>query len=184
MMNLMSGVSSGFTNFLYILLAIFIFGILILVHELGHYIAARCFKVTIKEFSIGLGPKLVSYVSKKTNIRYSLRLLPLGGYVSMAGADENDDDPNAFNKKKPWKPDADLKNSWNRLYQTYIEYLEPNRKYWWSSWSSDKHLWSPQSRKDYKMTGIFMMKKLKLFSALYSFTKYLQLKITNSIKIQ
>lgn len=103
MMNLMSGISSGFTNFLYILLAIFIFGILILVHEFGHYIAARCFKVTIKEFSIGLGPKLVSYVSKKTNIRYSLRLLPLGGYVSMAGADENDDDPNAFNKKKPWK---------------------------------------------------------------------------------
>ena len=88
------------------------------------------------------------------------------------------------NKKKPWKPDADLKNSWNRLYQTYIEYLEPNRKYWWSSWSSDKHLWSPQSRKDYKMMGIFMIKKLRLFSALYSFTKYLQLKITNSIKIQ
>jgi len=87
-------------------------------------------------------------------------------------------------KKKPWKPNADLKNSWNRLYQTYMEYLEPNRKYWWSSWSSDKHLWSPQSRKDYKMMGIFMMKKLKLFSALYSFTKYLQLKITNSIKIQ
>lgn len=88
------------------------------------------------------------------------------------------------NKKKPWKPNADLKNSWNRLYQTYIEYLEPNRKYWWSSWSSDKHLWSPQSRKDYKMMGIFMIKKLRLFSALYSFTKYLQLKITNSIKIQ
>lgn len=103
MINLMSGVSNGFTNFLYILLAIFIFGLLILVHELGHYIAARCFKVTIKEFSIGLGPKLVSYVSKKTNIRYSLRLLPVGGYVSMVGEDEETDDPNALNKKKPWK---------------------------------------------------------------------------------
>ena len=103
MINLMSGVSNGFTTFLYILLAIFVFGILILVHELGHYIAARCFKVTVKEFSIGLGPKLVSYTSKKTNIKYSLRLLPLGGYVSMVGEDEETDDPNALNKKKPWK---------------------------------------------------------------------------------
>ena len=103
MLNLMSGVSNGFTSFLYILLAIFVFGILILVHELGHYIAARCFKVTIKEFSIGLGPKLVSYTSKKTNIKYSLRLLPLGGYVSMVGEDEETDDPNALNRKKPWK---------------------------------------------------------------------------------
>lgn len=103
MLNLMSGVSNGFTTFLYILLAVFVFGILILVHELGHYIAARCFKVTIKEFSIGMGPKLISYTSKKTNIRYSLRLLPLGGYVSMVGEDEETDDPNALNRKKPWK---------------------------------------------------------------------------------
>ena len=90
-------------NVLYILLAIFIFGLLILIHELGHYIAARIFKVTIKEFAIGMGPKLVSYVSKKTNIRYSLRLFPIGGFVSMVGEDEDTDDPNALNKKKPWQ---------------------------------------------------------------------------------
>lgn len=95
--------ASVIKNILYILLAIFIFGLLILIHELGHYIAARIFKVTIKEFAIGMGPKLVSYVSKKTNIRYSLRLFPIGGFVSMAGEDEDADDPNALNKKKPWK---------------------------------------------------------------------------------
>lgn len=92
-----------FKNVLYILVAIFIFGLLILIHELGHYIAARIFKVTIKEFAIGMGPRLVSYVSKKTNIRYSLRLFPIGGFVSMVGEDEDTEDPNALNKKKPWK---------------------------------------------------------------------------------
>ncbi len=90
-------------NVLYVIVAIFIFGLLILIHELGHYIAARIFKVTIKEFSIGMGPKLISYTSKKTNIAYSLRLFPIGGFVAMVGEDEETDDPNALNKKKPWK---------------------------------------------------------------------------------
>ena len=75
-------------NVLYVIVAIFIFGLLILIHELGHYIAARIFKVTIKEFSIGMGPKLISYTSKKTNIAYSLRLFPIGGFVAMVGEDE------------------------------------------------------------------------------------------------
>ena len=88
---------------LYIIVAIFIFGLLILIHELGHYLAARIFKVTIKEFSIGMGPRLISYTSKKTNIAYSLRIFPIGGFVSMVGEDEDTEDPNALNKKKPWK---------------------------------------------------------------------------------
>ncbi|MBO4868473.1 MAG: site-2 protease family protein [Clostridia bacterium] len=88
---------------LYIIVAIFIFGLLILIHELGHYLAARIFKVTIKEFSIGMGPRLISYTSKKTNIAYSLRMFPIGGFVSMVGEDEDTEDPNALNKKKPWK---------------------------------------------------------------------------------
>lgn len=96
-------VSGTITNILYILLAIFIFGLLILVHEFGHFITARLFKVTIKEFSVGMGPKLISHVSKKSNIRYSLRLFPIGGFVSMAGEDEESDDPHAINKQKPWK---------------------------------------------------------------------------------
>ena len=65
-------------TFLYILLAIFIFGILILIHEAGHYLFARLFRVTVYEFAIGMGPKILSHTSKKTGIVYSLRLLPFG----------------------------------------------------------------------------------------------------------
>lgn len=90
-------------TFLYILLAIFIFGILILIHEAGHYLFARLFRVTVYEFAIGMGPKILSHTSKKTGIAYSLRLLPFGGFVSMAGEDEESDDPNAFNKKPVWQ---------------------------------------------------------------------------------
>lgn len=103
MFNLPLSASTTITNILYILLAVFIFGLLILVHEFGHYITARAFKVTIKEFSIGMGPKIVSHVSKKSNIRYSLRLFPIGGFVSMSGEDEDSEDPNAITRKKPWQ---------------------------------------------------------------------------------
>ena len=68
-----------------VLIAILVFGVLILVHELGHSITARIFHVEIHEFSIGMGPKLISRRSKKTGIRYSIRALPFGGYVSMPG---------------------------------------------------------------------------------------------------
>ena len=80
-----------------------VFGFLIFIHELGHYITARIFKVTISEFSIGMGPKLLWYDSKKTGIRYSLAMLPIGGFVAMVGEDEETDDPNAFNKKPAWQ---------------------------------------------------------------------------------
>lgn len=88
---------------LYILLAIFIFGVLIFVHEGGHYLFARLFHVSIREFSIGMGPKLLTRTSKKTGIAYSLRLFPIGGFVNMVGEDEETDDPNAFNRKKVWQ---------------------------------------------------------------------------------
>ena len=82
---------------LYILLAILIFGLLIMIHEFGHYVAARIFKVEITEFAIGMGPKVLSKKSKKTGIRYSIRLLPFGGFVSMRGEldekTEEDDEP-------------------------------------------------------------------------------------------
>ena len=89
--------------FLYILLAIFAFGMLILLHELGHYLTARAFGVSIKEFSIGMGPRLFGYRSEKTGIDYKLCLLPIGGYVAMVGEDEESDDPNALNKKPAWQ---------------------------------------------------------------------------------
>ncbi len=86
-----------------VIIALLVFGFLIFIHEFGHYITARLFKVTINEFSIGMGPKLVTYTSKKTNIQYSLGMFPIGGYVAMVGEDEESDDPNAFNKKPAWQ---------------------------------------------------------------------------------
>lgn len=85
------------------LIAILVFGFLIFIHELGHYIFARIFKVTITEFSLGMGPKLLWYDSKKTGIRYCLSAIPIGGYVAMVGEDNESDDPNAFNKKPAWQ---------------------------------------------------------------------------------
>lgn len=70
---------------LYILLAIFIFGFLIFIHELGHFLVARACGVKIVEFAIGMGPRLVSRRSKKSGTVYALRLLPIGGFVSMLG---------------------------------------------------------------------------------------------------
>ena len=85
------------------ILSLLVFGFLIFIHEFGHYITARLFKVTITEFSIGFGPELVSYESKKTGIKYRLAAFPLGGFVAMVGEDEESDDPNAFNKKPAWQ---------------------------------------------------------------------------------
>ena len=81
-----------------IIIAILGFGVIIFVHELGHFLTARFFGVTVNEFSIGMGPKIFSKKSKD-GILYSLRLLPVGGFVSMAGEDEESDDPNSFEKK-------------------------------------------------------------------------------------
>jgi len=89
---------------LYILLAILIFGLLIMIHEFGHYVAARIFKVEITEFAIGMGPKLFSKKSKKTGIRYSIRLLPFGGFVSMRG--ELDEETAEYEPENPFAHEA------------------------------------------------------------------------------
>lgn len=88
---------------LYILVAILMFGFLIFIHELGHFLTARLFHVTIYEFAIGMGPKLISWKSKKNGTAYSLRALPIGGYVSMAGEDEESDDEGSLRRKKVWQ---------------------------------------------------------------------------------
>ncbi len=87
---------------LYILIAIFVFGFMIFIHELGHFMFAKKFKVAISEFSIGMGPKLFSKKGKD-GVDYSLRLFPIGGFVAMIGESEDSDDPNAFNKKPAWQ---------------------------------------------------------------------------------
>lgn len=90
-------------NIFSIIIAIFVFGLLIFIHEMGHFLAARLCNVTVLEFAVGMGPKLISRVSKKTGTRYSLRALPFGGFTSMAGEDEESDDPNALSKKPLWQ---------------------------------------------------------------------------------
>ena len=90
-------------NAVYILLAVGVFGALIFVHELGHYITARLCSVTVHEFALGMGPQVFSCVSKKSGIRYSVRLFLIGGYVSMDGEDGTSENPNAFCTKNVWK---------------------------------------------------------------------------------
>lgn len=81
-----------------ILWSIIIFGLLILVHEFGHFITAKRNDVKVNEFSLGMGPKI--FDTKKGDTIYTLRLLPIGGFVRMAGMEDQDqDDPRGFNKK-------------------------------------------------------------------------------------
>ena len=80
--------------------AIFVFLMVILFHEFGHFIAAKSVGIKVNEFSIGMGPKV--FQKKQGETKYSLRLLPIGGYVSMEGEDQKSDDPRSFNKASPW----------------------------------------------------------------------------------
>lgn len=86
---------------LYILVAIIVFGIIIIIHEAGHFTAAKSFGVKVNEFSIGMGPKILKWGRGET--KYCLGLLPIGGYVSMEGEDDASSDPRAFNRKPAWQ---------------------------------------------------------------------------------
>ena len=111
-----------------VIASVLVFGFLIFIHEFGHYITARIFRVTIEEFSIGMGPRIITWISKKTGIRYSVALFPIGGFVSMPGENGEDiastdtesdsdekgesspfgqkdysNDPNTFGKKPVWQ---------------------------------------------------------------------------------
>ena len=95
------------TTFLYILLALLLLGILITVHEFGHFITARLTGIAVKEFAIGFGPKLISWKGRKHETVYSLRLLPLGGFNAFYGEDdltgESQADPRALGRQAVWK---------------------------------------------------------------------------------
>ena len=122
---------------LYLLLTLVLLSIMVVIHELGHFLFAKLFRVTILEFSVGMGPAIYSTKRKKgeksasekgkleiaDSFReedeklntdalvdvdghktvFSVRALPIGGYVSMAGEDDESDDPNAFHKKPVWQ---------------------------------------------------------------------------------
>ena len=85
----------------YILIAILIFGVLIAVHELGHFLAAKACGVRVNEFSIGMGPALFHRTKGETE--YSLRILPIGGYCAMEGEDEDSQDARALGNQGFWK---------------------------------------------------------------------------------
>ena len=86
---------------MYIIAAILIFGVLIAVHELGHFLAAKACGVRVNEFSIGMGPAI--FHTTKGETEYSLRLLPIGGFCAMEGEDEESDDPRALERQGFWK---------------------------------------------------------------------------------
>ena len=84
-----------------ILIAILFFELIIIIHEGGHFVAARLMKIKVNEFSIGMGPKLFQF--KKGDTKYTLRLILFGGYCAMEGESEDSDDENSFAKKKVWQ---------------------------------------------------------------------------------
>ena len=75
---------------------IFLLGFLIFIHEGGHFLVAKLCKVKVNEFAIGFGPTIFKKQGKET--KYALRLIPLGGFVSMEGEEEVSDDENSFSK--------------------------------------------------------------------------------------
>lgn len=74
-----------------------------MIHELGHYTAGKIFKFKINEFSIGFGKAIFSKTNKKTGEKFSLRLIPLGGYCAFEGEDKDVESKDSFNAQKPWK---------------------------------------------------------------------------------
>lgn len=88
-------------NPVYILVAILIFGILIAVHELGHFVAAKLCGVRVNEFSIGMGPTL--WHREKGETQYSFRLLPIGGFCAMEGEEGDTGDDRSLGRQGFWK---------------------------------------------------------------------------------
>ncbi len=86
---------------LMIIVGLIMFMILILIHELGHFAVAKWTGIKVNEFSIGMGPKIKQTRKKET--LYTIRVLPIGGYVAMEGEDENSSDPRSFENAKAWQ---------------------------------------------------------------------------------
>ena len=84
----------------YILAAVLIFGFLIAIHELGHFMTAKLCGVRVNEFALGMGPAL--WQRQKGETTYSLRAFPVGGYCAMEGEEEDSEDPRALNRQGFW----------------------------------------------------------------------------------
>jgi len=84
-----------------IIIALLALSLIVIVHELGHFTAAKLLNIKVLEFSLFMGPKLFAF--QKGETQYTLRLIPLGGYVRMEGEEEESDDERAFNRQSVWK---------------------------------------------------------------------------------
>ena len=100
-LNFLSGITELASKALPILIAILFFGLIILVHEFGHFIFAKLFGVKVNEFALGMGPTLIKKQGKET--KYAIRLFPVGGFVSMEGEEEESTDSRAFCNQAVWK---------------------------------------------------------------------------------
>lgn len=90
----------------YVLVGVLLLGILVAVHEFGHFIAARLTGIEVMEFAIGMGPKIIGWTGKR-GTKFSLRCIPFGGFCAFYGEDDVEgkakDDPRAYNKQAAWK---------------------------------------------------------------------------------
>ena len=84
-----------------IAVALVLFGLIVVIHEFGHFFFAKTFKVRVNEFAVGFGPAL--FKKQKGETLYALRLIPFGGFCAMEGEDEDSDDPGSFQNKKVWQ---------------------------------------------------------------------------------
>ena len=95
-------------SFLYILAALLMLGVMVTVHEAGHFLAARLTGIPVKEFAIGFGPKVLTWKSKKYETTFHLRVIPAGGYCMFYGEDDTEgreakNDPRAIGNYAVWK---------------------------------------------------------------------------------
>lgn len=83
-----------------VIIALLVFGAIIFFHELGHFLLAKKNGIYVNEFAVGMGPTLFSFTKKET--KYSLKLIPMGGYCMMLGEDEDVQDEHSFSTKPVW----------------------------------------------------------------------------------
>ena len=86
---------------MYIIISILIFGLIIVVHEFGHFIAAKLFKVGVPEFAVGMGPKLFKKQGRET--LYTLRAIPIGGFCALDGDDDEEQGESSLFAKPLWQ---------------------------------------------------------------------------------
>lgn len=86
---------------LYLIIAILFFGLLVSIHEFGHFAVAKACGIRVEEFAVGMGPAIFS--RQKGETKYSLRCIPFGGYCAMTGEDGESEDPRAFVNQAAWK---------------------------------------------------------------------------------